>query len=234
MEEILMQTPRFFRQTIFLIFLLALSACSMPGQSQEPTPTEVDTFAIFTAAAQTVAASFTQTVAAYTPTPLPTDTPPPTATLAAFPTAPGLGTPLTFPTAALGTPGTTPLAPLATQAATLCDNFTFIADITIPDGTIVKPGADFQKIWRIKNTGTCTWDEGYKLVYAYGDDRLDGPGYEIKKKNDFVDPGETADVGMLMTAPLKEGNYTSCWQMVNDRGAVFGPYAICVIIKVKK
>ncbi len=35
-------------------------------------------------------------------------------------------------------------------------------DVTIPDGAPVTPGQEFVKTWKIKNTGICTWDEGYQ------------------------------------------------------------------------
>ena len=40
---------------------------------------------------------------------------------------------------------------------------------TIPDGTIMQPGETFQKTWRLKNNGTCTWNSSYKIVYWSGD-----------------------------------------------------------------
>ena len=59
-----------------LVVVLLLSACG----ANEPEPTPVDPAAIFTAAAETVAAQMTQTAAAWTPTPQPTATQAPTET----------------------------------------------------------------------------------------------------------------------------------------------------------
>ncbi len=33
---------------------------------------------------------------------------------------------------------------------------------------IMPPGQQFSKGWRIRNTGTCTWDSSYRLVYVQG------------------------------------------------------------------
>ena len=37
------------------------------------------------------------------------------------------------------------------------DASTFVADVTVPDGTIMPPFFEFEKIWRIRNSGTVPW-----------------------------------------------------------------------------
>lgn len=37
------------------------------------------------------------------------------------------------------------------------DASTFVADVTIPDGTVMPPGFLFEKVWRIQNSGTVPW-----------------------------------------------------------------------------
>lgn len=37
------------------------------------------------------------------------------------------------------------------------DKSIFLADVTIPDGTLVTPGAHFTKIWEVQNVGTVPW-----------------------------------------------------------------------------
>jgi len=226
---------------IVLVLALALTSCNI-GATPQPT---VDVGAIYTAAAQTAIADLSQqmtaTALAASPTPQPTATlPPPTATntLAAN-TTPFATFPVgNFTPVGNVTPGGifTPIASVAPPAATstgpLCDNSAFVADITVPDGTVMQPGEDFYKIWRLKNTGTCTWDEGYQLAFAWGDP-LDGVPFTIQQRDDFVLPGATADFGINMTAHLAPGEYSGCWRMKNDRGTFFGA-VVCVSIKVVK
>jgi len=215
-----------------LLFFLLLTACNKPS-AETPQETPVDPVLIFTQAAQTVAAQITQTAMAQPPT----ATPQPTAT----PIPPTPVATLAVATAAQGTtPGATPFPTVTpfnnappTQSGPLCDDAAFVADITIPDGTKMEPGEDFTKIWRIKNTGICTWDEGYGLVFAFGDP-LDGPGWRIEKKKDFVAPGQTIDIGIPMTAHLAPGEYVGCWIMQNDRGANFGGVVCVDIVVVEK
>lgn len=40
-----------------------------------------------------------------------------------------------------------------------------VADVTIPDGVSMMHGEVFIKMWRIRNMGTCTWEEGFEWVF---------------------------------------------------------------------
>lgn len=242
---------RNFTRRILLLLLTAtiLAACNV-GATPAPT---VDINAINTAAHATamgqISAQLTQTaLAAPTNTPPPTDTPFSLATVAlpttAAGTAPTAGGTGALPTLSFNNTPTTPIAgftPLASPAAPVntvvsgdaCNNSVYIADVTYPDNTVVKPGTDFQKVWRVQNTGNCLWDDGYKLVFIGGDKALDPYTFEFKRSEDFVSAGETADLGINLTAPLAEGTYTATWQMQSDQGVYFGTL-LTVVIQVKK
>jgi hypothetical protein len=242
------------RRILFLLLtaVLMLSSCNV-GATPAPT---VDVNAINTAAFNTamaqVSAQQTQTALAAAPsaTQLPTNTVIPVATLslataggAALPTA-GSGA---LPTLSFNvTPNTTPLAgftPLATSQAAAggptaslgdsCNNSSFDSDVTIPDGSVLSPGTNFEKTWRIKNTGTCTWNEGYALVYIGGSTQnLDPYNLEFKDKSQFVASGETADLTLKLTTPCSPGKYQGTWRMRSDTGYYFGTY-LSVYVEVK-
>jgi len=55
--------------------------------------------------------------------------------------------------------------PPVSQACT--DSAKFVLDVTIPDNSVISSNTAFTKTWRLKNTGTCTWDIG---PYPYPDD----------------------------------------------------------------
>lgn len=232
---------------ILLVMLTAALFLASCGGGATPAPT-VDANAISTAAAETVMAQlsvqFTQTaLAAPSSTSLPTNTPvslptfslptagaSPTAGAGALPTVSFNTTPLVGVTQ-LASPAAPPAATAALGDA--CNNNIFIADLTIPDGTVLKPGEDFKKVWQVRNTGSCTWDEGYSLVFIGGDTAIDPVNFEIKIKADFIAPGEDADFDIPLTAPLKEGSYQGTWRMRNDQGAYFGTL-LTVVFEVKK
>ena len=152
----------FPRQTLFYMLAAALFLASCGGGAT-PAPT-IDPNAISTAAAETVMAQlslqFTQTAqAAPSPTVASTNTPVSLPTFA-LPTAGGASSPTTSAgTGALPTVSfnTTPLAGVTQLATSIvsppaatavlgdaCNNAIYIADITIPDGTVLRPGEDFK------------------------------------------------------------------------------------------
>jgi hypothetical protein len=92
-------------------------------------------------------------------------------------------------------------------------------DVTIPDRTVVNPGATFTKTWRLKNVGTCAWNTSYQLVFSSGA-QLGAPSSATFPKNVAV--GETVDVSVNMTAPTAPGSYRGFWMFKNDKGALFG------------
>ncbi|GAB4503183.1 MAG: hypothetical protein Fur0043_01750 [Anaerolineales bacterium] len=222
--------------TLMIALSLLLSACNLEKQP-EPTP---DVAAIFTVAAQTMVAQFstglTQTAQAVppTPTPAPTNTPLPTFAFGGSP-APAfpIGTPAGLATPPGGAPlaTITPLTILATQAGPVCNNSEFITDVNYPDGTVVQDKQLIAKVWRIKNTGTCTWDDGYSVRHVMGES-MGAKTWEIKTKDQFVKPGETVDIRIEMTTPATAGEHGGCWQMFGDDGVGFGT-AMCILITVK-
>lgn len=109
-------------------------------------------------------------------------------------------------------------APQNATAAT-CDWVQFIADITVPDGTVYPAGQSFQKTWRLKNVGTCTWTTNYSLVLASGNAM--GAPTSIKLVQS-VAPGQTTDLQVTMVAPSTAGTYTGFWKLKNASGATFG------------
>lgn len=78
----------------------------------------------------------------------------------------------------------------------------------------VKPGQKFSVVWRVKNTGTCTWDAGYETVYVSGN-RMGGQPTPVQGQ---VAPGQEYDIAVNLVAPQKGGNYQSIWEMENGRG----------------
>lgn len=199
------------RASIFLLSTAILLGACAPATPIEPTP---DVLAIRTSAANTVVAEFTLTAAAFTPTSLP-----PTQTLTPeIPTATPTTAFATDPTQiALGTPGL------------LCDDLSFdiaTVDVTILDGTSMTPGQEFVKTWKIKNTGTCAWGDGYTLTFSYGQ-KMDGQPVPL---GIVVQVGEEVEISVNFKAPTAIGEYTSAWQMANAAGVTFGKAVFVKII----
>jgi hypothetical protein len=179
----------------FVILLLAQLACNIPLNSATP-----DTFAtlngLYTASAQTLEAVGTQP--GFTATP---GLPLPTAAVSASPSA--TNTP--FPQTAV--------------PVSKCDAAKFVGDVTFPDGSLVTGNNPFTKIWLIQNVGTCSWTPSYALVFTSGD-AMSGPAVMGLTRN--VNPGETIEIPVTLTAPNKDGKYRGYWKLRNAAGILFG------------
>ncbi len=176
---------------------LALTACNFPGmQPQATKTTQADEVqSVLQTAMANAMLGMTQTAAAGKPTTpgiKPTNTP----------------APVTIPT--MG-PTQKP-APINTgsDAATL-------AGETIPDDTKFLPGTTFTKTWRLMNSGSSTWTNDYKLVYAEGDQMGANTEYRIPIP---VEPGKIIDMSIQMKAPDTAGNYKGYWKIKNPNGTL--------------
>jgi uncharacterized repeat protein (TIGR01451 family) len=104
-------------------------------------------------------------------------------------------------------------------AASACDAAGFVADVTIPDGTVFAPGAAMAKTFRLKNVGTCTWSTSYAIVFSSGS-KMGAPS--VVNLPTSVAPGETVDVTVNMTAPSAPGHYRGNWMLRNASNVLFG------------
>lgn len=118
---------------------------------------------------------------------------------------------LTTPTPAITPTGTTTPPPCTMSAALL-------QDLSIPDGTILKPGQQFTKSWRVQNNGSCDW-ENYRLVFVRGS-LLGGNSPSLLPK---VSSGNSLDISLELFAPSYQGEYTGYWQIQSDKGSLIGP-----------
>jgi hypothetical protein len=107
-----------------------------------------------------------------------------------------------------------------------------VADVTIPDGTVMKPGEKFTKIWRVQNTGTCKWDQGYGFTIWAGPSMGANPIF-YSSHDQSVAPGGIVDFSLEMRAPYQPGDYVAHWVMISDAGKTFGG-DFTVFIKVVK
>ena len=112
-----------------------------------------------------------------------------------------------------------PVQPVVRECAS------FVADVTIADGSYVAPGSTFTKTWRIRNNGTTTWTTNYKLVFVSGTQMAKQSSVNLPYN---VMPGQTVDISVQMTAPAEAGSYKSNWMLMNESGSQFGVGANCM------
>lgn len=98
------------------------------------------------------------------------------------------------------------------------DSATFISDVTLPDGAIVSAGESLVKTWRVRNSGTSTWGNGYQLVFVNREQMGAPNAVDVPA----TAPGQTADVSVNLTAPTGGGDYRGDWKLRNPQGTYFG------------
>ena len=210
-----MSLRRFGGAVATVLMAIALTSCNI-GATPAPT---IDANAIYTSAAQTLAAGMsagmTQTAQAVTPTSAESPTP-----LATFSIATGsspFGTPLA---------GGTPL-PAGTQAgggasgAVGCNNAIYLSETAPTDKTNVTAGKSFTKGWSMQNTGTCAWGEGYSWAFVSGE-QMGGKDISITAKDTATSPGHSNTFIVKLTAPTTAGEYKGFWRMKAPDGTFFG------------
>jgi Ig-like domain from next to BRCA1 gene len=187
-------------QILLVIGALLLSAC---GANEPPlTPTlafsadEIRTQAVGTFSSDLTATAFAA----------PTNTPVPTLTA-----APTLAVPAT-------STGGIALGATAPAATASCYGLSFVSDVSIPDNTPVNAGQGFTKTWKVKNSGSCAWDAGFKFAFT-GGDAMGGSTYSLPSP---VAAGAVTDISVAMTAPNKTGTLRGNWRMSTASGQFFG------------
>jgi hypothetical protein len=185
--------PDLSKVAILAVILLVLLSCNFPGL--KPTPDFDATSVVRTVSARrTQDASDWATASAHTPTP---------EGLTSTPTATG-----------------TQILATATATEEPCENRArFIIDVTIPDGTYLAPGTEFEKVWRLLNAGTCPWTTEYALVFDSGNIMGGDPVVFLSTS---VSPGITVDLAVDLIAPMTEDSYEGNWLLRNDLGVLFG------------
>jgi hypothetical protein len=115
-------------------------------------------------------------------------------------------------------PNPTPARSLPTVTPACVNNLRFLDDLTIPDGMQVSPGALLDKRWKVENTGTCNWDNRYRLTRIAGD----GLGAGSEQMLFPARSGTEAEIAIQFHAPDEPGVYHSAWQAVDPDGRPFG------------
>ncbi len=191
---------------VILACLTILAGCTVPASSLPtdlPNPTQLY---------QTISAGLTATAEAPA-APTFQETP----TLKIEPTQAQTPTPFSSPTA-----GTVDAASATVTPPLPCNRASAgkpEIDITVPDGTLVKPGETFDKTWRLVNTGSCDWTRQYALVWFSGEQF----GSTLEQSfTSNVPSGGTVDLTVDLIAPDAPGIHQTNWKLRAADGKLFG------------
>lgn len=227
---------------VMKILILVMLAGVLAGCNAAAATPTTDPKVVYTQVAQTVAAQITNAAKL---TPKATFTPMPTETLAPSPTAKptnativaltGTAKPGTAaPTSATKLPATATATGIALATAiptagglpAIPDVMSYMSQ-NIPDNTAFSPSQTFTLIFVIKNIGTSTWDEKYRIRF-FGGERSGAPDDALTST---VKPGSTYHVTLKMTAPSKKGSYSSLWVISNPDLRNFGSFYLNYEVK---
>jgi hypothetical protein len=192
--------------------------------------TEIDEGASVEATVNTM---LTEAAELYTDTPMPpTETLAPTETVMPTSTLPSeMMTELAASLTAMvetSTPTET-LAPTATNTEVVTPTATgvpclaarFVADVTIPDGSVIQPNQYFYKTWRVQNIGSCIWGPNFAIVYKSGF-QLGGKNPTYLGKGVNIHPDRYVNLTIQFRSPAQGGSFTSDWWLQDDLGNTFG------------
>ncbi|MFN8401661.1 MAG: NBR1-Ig-like domain-containing protein [Anaerolineales bacterium] len=176
--------------SLILVVGAFLFSCA---NNQADQTTALDTDSIRTQAVETYASNLTQLA--------------PTST--AFPTL----TPVGITATALS------LTPEPSPTSNPCFNLLYISDVTIPDGTRMKPGEKFTKTWLVQNIGGCAWRAGFTFQNVGGDSMRGSP----ITLTEAIPTGAKRELSVELVVPSGiNGVIESAWQMADDTGVFFG------------
>ena len=186
-----------------IVLLAILPACS----TAVPT---VDTYAIYTAAANTVQAELTN-AALLTPSPTATatatETPPPTPDFTA-------------------TPQFSATPQMTATTGQLMDKAEFVGQ-SVADQTNFTVGTAFRVVWTLRNVGPTEWTGQYSIRYLSGDQMGAVSSVPLGKNAKF---NESTEIAVDFVAPATLGAKTSNWCLYNASNQCFYPFFIQIVV----
>lgn len=94
---------------------------------------------------------------------------------------------------------------------------------TLPDGSVVAPGASFEKSWTIENTGDTTWTKADGYLWTHdGDEQFSAPLQTQLGDAEAIAPGQQKIWTVSLVAPTAPGIYRGYWRMDHYGVARFG------------
>lgn len=114
-----------------------------------------------------------------------------------------------------------------TSITNYCNYATFVTE-TITDNTVFNPGDTFTKTWTIRNTGQCTWDTDYQLVFTSGNSLSGDTSSDLPHD---VPPGGVVVLSVKLKAPGIPGTYKGEWAIESDDGYRFAKFWVQIKVR---
>ncbi len=111
--------------------------------------------------------------------------------------------------------------PRANAIANQDDSTLFIKDVTIPDGTPIPINTEFEKIWRVKNTGRLVWKDRYLKRMTPASSLICSSPSMVPIPE--TKPGETVDIAVTFKTPYLPGSCRTDWKAADKDGNLYFP-----------
>lgn len=116
-------------------------------------------------------------------------------------------------------PTSPPLATLPTPVPSGCiEGLTVLGESGYLDASPAGAGTVVERIWHVRNSGTCEWTTAYALVPVEGLSF----GMEPSTLAAPVAPGEVTDLRLTLTSPAEPGLHAGGWALRSPEGAMLG------------
>jgi len=114
------------------------------------------------------------------------------------------------------------------------DASTFVADVTIPDGTVLPPDFKFEKVWRVRNSGTVPWIG--RWLARRGAVAGHGVPHSLEYRVPIADtlPGYEVDITVSVRSQPLAGSSMARWKMEDDNGCEYFPdrYPLGLVLSI--
>ncbi|MFK7801260.1 MAG: NBR1-Ig-like domain-containing protein [Anaerolineae bacterium] len=109
-----------------------------------------------------------------------------------------------------------------------CANFlVYLADVTIPDNTVIEAGTEFEKTWRVENKGSCDITPEFEMV-TFGD-----PEVTVVRTIpiETIEAGGSGLISIVLRAPNEAGKYDANVKLRAPDGEEFGQLFVIFIVE---
>jgi len=105
----------------------------------------------------------------------------------------------------------------------------FVKHVSLEDNTVVIPGVQLQKIWKVRNDTDIPWPKESEIVYVGGEPMLGPNSPEAFSVGELLG-GNEKNIAVDLVAPSKPGKYQSFWKLREKGGKKFGQRLWCQVI----
>jgi hypothetical protein len=102
----------------------------------------------------------------------------------------------------------------------------FIEHETFRPGTRVVAGQALHKLWRVRNNGDTTWENGFTLAYVEGDRLTEAESVPVP----VTTPLKTVRLTLPLKMPVTPGAYRGVWKLRDPQGNFFGPRLVISVV----